>query len=45
MTLATLNVLLPARRLYSGLGFKRTLAEPIHVFGRQMLAETWERDL
>ena len=45
MTLATLDVLLPARQLYAGLGFKLTVAEPVHAFGRQMLAETWERDL
>lgn len=45
MTLATLNILLPARRLYASLGFARTSAVPIHAFGRQMLDETWERDL
>lgn len=45
MTLATHDILLPARRLYTRLGFVRTNAEPVHNFGRQMLDETWERDL
>ncbi len=45
MSLATHDILLPARRLYASLGFVLTHAEPVHAFGRHMLDETWERDL
>ncbi len=45
MTLATHDILLPARRLYASLGFQCTNAEPIHAFGRHMLDEAWELDL
>ena len=45
MTLWTQDVLVPARRLYAGLGFQLTSAEPLKAFGCEMMAETWERDL
>ena len=45
MTLSTHDILMPARRLYTGLGFELMQAEPIHAFGLKMLSETWERDL
>ena len=45
MTLWTQDILVPARRLYAGLGFQLTSSEPLQAFGREMLTETWERDL
>ena len=45
MTLWTQDFLVPARKLYASLGFERISAEPLQAFGRQMITETWERDL
>jgi GNAT superfamily N-acetyltransferase len=45
MTLWTNDVLLPARRLYEGLGFVMTASEAYRGFGQDLVSETWERDL
>lgn len=45
MTLWTNDVLLPARRLYQRLGFEMTAAEAYRGFGKDLVGETWERDL
>lgn len=45
MTLWTNDVLLPARRLYQRLGFVMIASEPHRSFGRDLVGETWERDL
>jgi GNAT superfamily N-acetyltransferase len=45
MTLWTNDVLVPARRLYEGLGFTLTASEPYHGFGVDLVSETWERGL
>ena len=45
MTLWTNDVLLPARRLYTSLGFELTASEPHHSYGVDLVGETWERGL
>lgn len=45
MTLWTNDVLLPARRLYERLGFQMIASEAYHGFGKDLVSETWERDL
>lgn len=45
MTLWTQDILVPARRLYAGLGFQLLCSEPLKAFGQEMMTETWERDL
>lgn len=45
MTLWTFNVLTPARRLYEALGFVLRSEEPSNAFGKQMVAENWDRAL
>jgi len=45
MTLWTNDPLVAARRLYEGLGFEMTAAEPVVAFGHRMMSETWQRDL
>jgi len=45
MTLWTQDILVPARRLYAGLGFRMTASNPFEGFGCRMVNETWERDL
>ena len=45
MTLWTQDILVPARKLYAGLGFERISAEPLDAFGQKMITETWEREL
>jgi hypothetical protein len=36
---------LPARRLYTSLGFELTASEPHHSYGVDLVGETWERGL
>jgi GNAT superfamily N-acetyltransferase len=45
MSLWTNDVLLPARALYVRLGFTMTHQDPYRAFGRDLVGETWERDL
>ena len=45
MTLWTNDVLIPARRLYESLGFEMTASEAYRGFGKDLVGETWERDL
>jgi GNAT superfamily N-acetyltransferase len=45
MTLWTNDVLVPARKLYQGLGFVMTAAEAYRGFGQDLVGETWERQL
>ena len=45
MTLWTNDVLVPARRLYETLGFQMTASEAYCGFGKDLVGETWERDL
>lgn len=45
MTLWTNDVLTAARNIYKTTGFALIKSEPYHGFGRDMVGETWERDL
>lgn len=45
MTLWTQSVLTAARHIYGTAGFTPTASEPHHSFGRDLVAETWEREL
>lgn len=45
MTLWTNDVLVPARRLYETAGFVMTASEAYRGFGKDLVGETWERDL
>ncbi|MDX2203432.1 MAG: helix-turn-helix domain-containing GNAT family N-acetyltransferase [Hyphomicrobiaceae bacterium] len=45
MTLWTNDVLTAARNIYRSMGFVMVESKPYHGFGRDMVGETWERDL
>jgi DNA-binding MarR family transcriptional regulator/GNAT superfamily N-acetyltransferase len=45
MTLWTNDVLVAARAIYASEGFIVTEAAPEHHFGKNLISETWERDL
>lgn len=45
ITLWTNDVLTAARNIYKTTGFTLVKSEPYHGFGRDMVGETWERDL
>jgi DNA-binding MarR family transcriptional regulator/GNAT superfamily N-acetyltransferase len=45
MTLWTNDVLIAARRIYQKLGFEMTASEAYRGFGKDLVGETWERDL
>ncbi|MEQ1647503.1 MAG: helix-turn-helix domain-containing GNAT family N-acetyltransferase [Hyphomicrobiaceae bacterium] len=45
MTLWTNDVLVAARRLYERFGFVLTLSEATHNFGKDLVSETWEKEL
>jgi len=45
VVLWTQSELLPARRIYERAGFKRIAEQPHHSFGKDLVAETWERKL
>jgi GNAT superfamily N-acetyltransferase len=45
MTLWTNDVLLAARNIYASLGFELMHSEPYRGFGKDLVGETWERDL
>jgi GNAT superfamily N-acetyltransferase len=45
LTLWTMHVLLPARRIYERHGFRLVHAEPCRCFGHDLVSETWELEL
>ena len=45
MTLWTQSILVAARGIYQGAGFKLVKTEKHHSFGADLIGETWERDL
>ena len=45
MTLWTQSILVAARGIYQGAGFRLTAEDPHHSFGADLIGETWERAL
>lgn len=45
MTLWTQSILTAARKIYQDAGFKLVATEPHRSFGRDLIGETWEREL
>lgn len=45
MTLWTTNAQVSARRIYEAAGFRRIEEEPCHMFGKDVIGETWEREV
>jgi hypothetical protein len=45
MTLWTNDVLVAARRIYEGAGFRCDRREPHQSFGHDLVGEYWSRDL
>ncbi|MGD8325648.1 MAG: helix-turn-helix domain-containing GNAT family N-acetyltransferase [Sphingomonadales bacterium] len=45
MTLWTTNAQASARRIYEATGFKRIEEKPRHMFGKDVIGETWAMDL
>jgi DNA-binding MarR family transcriptional regulator/GNAT superfamily N-acetyltransferase len=45
VVLWTQNILVAARHVYAGAGFKRTARERHHSFGHDLVGETWELEL
>lgn len=45
MMLWTTSILTDARRLYQKAGFELIEEEPMHSFGKDLVSETWRRDL
>lgn len=45
MRLSTHSLLLAARAIYRGAGFRLLASEPHHSFGHELVAEVWAKDL